>query len=656
MAAKKPLLYERGLVFLLLATASLGFAEGDLIKVTSPNGQIEFRLMISQPPVEFALPRVAYQVYFQGKRLIDTSYLGYEIEDPVPLLGENVGLSASKFDTVDETYTVPAGKTKTIRNHYNSLLAEYLQNGSLGRRLNVEVRAYDDGVAFRLVIPFTTPTPEVRVDSEESEFNFVKDGDAYPLILRNFQTNYEDQYSRFTLSGIHPESVVGLPFLVEQPGIGWVAVAEAHLENYAGMYLTHAGGTKMISTLAPRPDQPAMSVYSKTPLVSPWRVLMIGTDPGRFIESNLVMSLNPPSVIADTSWIKPGKAAGNAWSGAPVTTAVLKQYIDFAAESKLEYALIGPGWAVIEGSLPADLTKPEPTLNFAEVLNYAKSKRVGLWLSVDWNSLDRQMDDAFPLFEKWGVAGVYIDGINRDDQWMIDFYRRVMQKAAEHRLLVDFHGAFKPDGISRTYPNAITQGAVLGLEYFKTDARPNPAHDAMLPFTRMLAGPMDYTPGGFDNVTAAEFAPREVNPMVLGTRAHQLALYVVFESPLQVVADRPEAYKGQKDFDFIKAVPASWDETRFVSGQVGEYAAIARRSGNGWYLGGITNWTARTLDLPLGFLGKGNYIAEIYADAPDATANPKHTSIEQQRVNASTPLKISMASGGGVAIRFRPVN
>ena len=644
-------------VFLLLFLAvPLALAEGDVIKVASPNGHIEFRLMVSQPSTEFALPRVAYQVDFQGKRLIDTSYLGYEIEDPVPLLGENIGLSASKSNSVDETYSVSAGKSKTIRNRYNSLLAEYLQNGSLGRRLNVEVRAYDDGVAFRLTIPFTTPTPEVRIDSEESEFNFVKDGEAYPLILRNFQTNYEDQYGRTTLSGIHPESLIGLPFLVEQPGIGWVAITEANLEDYASMYLNHAGGTKMIARLAPRPEQPAMSVYSKTPLVSPWRVLMIGPDPGRFIESNLVMNLNPPSAIAATSWIKPGKAVWPGWSGALTNTASIKQYVDFASESKLEYALIGPEWAASEANLPPDLTKPIPKLNLLELLNYAKSKGVGIWLSVDWNSLDRQMDEAFSLFEKWGVAGVFVDGVSRDDQWMIGFYRRVIQKAAEHRLMIDFHGAFKPTGINRTFPNALAQGAVLGSEYLKSSARPNPPHDVMLPFTRMLAGPMDYSPGGFDNVTPADFAPRESRPMVLGPRAHQLALYVVFESPFQMVADQPDAYRGQKEFDFVKTVPVTWDETQFLSGRVGEYVAVARRSGNDWYVGGLTNWSARELEVPLGFLGKGEYFAEIYADAPDSSADPKHTVIEQKRIKAGGSLKLSLASGGGAAIRFHPAN
>jgi alpha-glucosidase len=612
--------------------------------------------MVSQPSTAFALPRVAYEVYFQGKRLVDTSYLGYEIQDPVPLLGENIGLSSSKTESVDETYTIPAGKTKLVRNHYNALFAEFMQNGSLGRRLHVDVRAYDDGVAFRLTIPFTTATPEVRVDSEQSEFNFTKDGDAYPLILRNFHTNYEDEYSRLTLSGIHPESVIALPFLLEQPGIGWVAVTEAHLENYSGMYLSHVSGTKLIATLAPRPDQPAMSVYTKTPMVSPWRVLMIGTDPGRFIESNLVMNLNPPSAVADTSWIKPGKASWNAWSGAPSNTGTLKRYIDFASEAKLEYALIGPGWAAIDGNLPPDIIKPVADVNLPEILSYAKSKRVGIWLTVDWNSLDRQMNEAFPLFEKWGVAGVFIDGIERDDQWMIGFYNRVVRKAAEHHLMVDFHGAFKPDGIDRTYPNVITQGAVLGLEYSKTSARPNPPQDVMLPYTRMLAGPLDYTPGGFDNATPAQFTPRDVKPMVLGTRAHQLALYVVFESPLQMVSDAPESYQGQKDFDFIRAVPASWDETRFLAGSVGEYAAIARRSGTDWYIGAITNWTPREIEVPLTFLGKGDYVADVYSDAPDAARNPKRTGIEEERVNASSALKLALASGGGVAIRLHPAN
>ena len=629
-------------LFLLLAAAAS--EESDLVKIASPNGQVEFRLMVAQPSEPYALPRIAYQVYFQGKQLMDTSFLGYEIEDPVPLLGQNVGLVDSKTASVDETYSVPAGKAKTIRNHYNSLLAEYMQNGSLGRRISIEARAYDDGVAFRYIIPNTTPLPEVRIDSEETEFNFATDGESFPLILRNFQTNYADEFSRLTMSGIHPESLIGLPFVAEQPGIGWVAVTEAQRDNYAGLFLNHLEGTHMIATLAPRPDQRQMAVYSKTPLISPWRALMIASDPGRLIESNLVMNLNPPSAIADTSWIKPGKAAWN--DAAPATTAGAKRLVDFAAESQLQYAVLNSKWAAGGDAYPRDLTKPAPGLDLREVLAYAKSKRVGVWLTVNWNSLERQMDEAFPLFQKWGVAGVVVDEVIHADQQKIGFYRRIAELAAACHLMIDFHGAFFPDGSSRTYPNVLTQESVLGSKYLKTGARPNARDDVMFAFTRLLAGPIDYAPGGFEHTEPLESAPRPAASAALGTHAHQLALFVVFDSPLMAVAGSPEAYLRQKDFELVKAVPASWDETRFINGQIGEYVTVARRRGREWYLGSITNGLAREIEVPLAFLGEGRYAAEIYSDR----------GFERKGVDSSTALKLSLASGGGAAIRLQPSN
>jgi alpha-glucosidase len=656
--------------FLALAVAgcaqlALGDQSSDLLSVASPNGQIQFQLFLTQQP-DPSLPynRLAYQVTFKGKKLMDTSFLGLDINDQ-PILGVNLGLEASKTGSVDQTYSVPAGKSRTIRDHYNSLAAQYLQNGTLGRRITVEVRAYDDGVAFRYVVPWSNPLVDMQIVDEVTEFGFAQDATTYPLILKDFQTPYEDQYNRVTLSGIHPDSLIGLPFLVEQPGVGWVAVTEADIDNYSGMYLKHEDGRIMISTLAPRIDDPALAVRTSAPMTCPWRVLLIGSDPGKLIESNIVGSLNPPSAIADTSWIKPGKTAWNWWSGTQaegvgfvpgMNTATIRHYIDFAAESKLEYMLIDAGWAAPgEGDLPADITRAIPAIDMPEILRYAKSKGVGVWLWLHWASVERQMDEAFALYEKWGVAGVKIDFMNRDDQWMVDFYRRMAKTAADHHLMVDFHGAYKPDGLSRTWPNVITREAVMGLEYLKWSARTTPDHDVMLPFTRMLAGPMDYTPGGFDNVTPAEFQPRDVKPMVMGTRAHQLALYVVFDSPLMMVADYPEAYKGQKDFEFIKEVPSSWDETHVVNGKVGEFVTLARKKGGEWYLGGITNWDSREVNIPLEFLGAGEYIAEIYSDAPDAAVNPKHTTIEQRRVTASTLLKVNLAPGGGVAIRFAPV-
>jgi alpha-glucosidase len=379
-----------------------------------------------------------------------------------------------------------------------------------------------------------------------------------------------------------------------------------------------------------------------------------------------VINLNPPSKIADMSWIKPGKTAWDWWSGSyaegvdfrpGMNTATMNHYIDFSASTGLEYMLIDAGWAA-RGSGPndsrSDLTRTSANIDMPAILAHAKSKNVGVWLWAHWTDISGQMDEAFPLFEKWGIAGVKIDFMNRDDQWMVNFYRRVLAKAAAHRLMIDFHGAFKPDGIDRTWPNLLTREGVMGLEYCKWSARITPEHNLTLAFTRALAGPMDYTPGGFDNVTRAEFEPRSKKPMVMGTRAHQLALYVVFESGFEMVSDYPEAYQGQKDFEFIRAVPNVWDETEVAGGRPGEFISVARRKGREWYVGAITGWRGAEVDLPLEFLGHGNYVAEIYADASDAADRPKHTTITQQPVTPGTVLRLKLASGGGAAIRFRP--
>ncbi len=454
--------------------------------------------------------------------------------------------------------------------------------------------------------------------------------------------------------------------MAELPGKGWLAITEANIDNYAGMYLQHINGRSftLAATLAPRVDRPDVSVEASAPMSTPWRVLMIADQPGRLIESNIVLNLSEPSKLADTSWIKPGKAAWDWWSGDAaddvsfkpgMNTATIKHYIDFASQSGFPYMLIDAGWALKgkEGRVD-DITQVSPNLDMPDLLRYAKQRNVRIWLWAHWTSVDRYMDQAFPLFEKWGIAGVKIDFMNRDDQWMVDFYRRVLEKAAEHHLMIDFHGAYKPDGIRRTYPNLITREAVMGMEYSKWSARTNPVHNTTLPFTRMLAGPMDYTPGGFRNRNRDQFTPRMFKPMVLGTRAHDLALFVVFESPFEMVADDPEAYKGQRDFDFIRKVPPVWDETRVLDGRPMEFISIARRLGHDWFVGSITNWDRRDLDIPLNFLGDGAYVAEIYADAPDVAKDATHTSFEKRPVNRSTVLKVQLGSGGGNAIWIHP--
>jgi alpha-glucosidase len=324
--------------------------------------------------------------------------------------------------------------------------------------------------------------------------------------------------------------------------------------------------------------------------------------------------------------------------------------------------LIDAGWAAVDPSATpdrprqADITHVAPNVDMPELLRYAKEKNVKIWLWAHWTSVDKYMDQAFPLFEKWGVAGVKIDFMNRDDQWMVDWYRKVVASAAEHHLMLDYHGAFKPDGLRRTYPNLMTREGVMGKEYLKVTARVTPAHNAALPFTRMLAGPMDYTPGAFDNVTPENFVPRHFMPMSLNTRAQELALFVIFESEFEMVADYPEAYAGQKEFDFIKRVPCTWDEVHSIGGMPMQWIALARRSGNDWYVGSLTGWEARDVKVPLNFLGDGKYVAEIYADAPDAGEEPKHTVITKQTVDRTTVLDVHMVSGGGNAMWIHPVN
>jgi len=380
-----------------------------------------------------------------------------------------------------------------------------------------------------------------------------------------------------------------------------------------------------------------------------------------------VNNLNPPPAFADTSWIKPGKASWDWWSGpydenvsfkAGKNFETSKHYVDFSARSGFQYFMLDAGWCtrIMAGNNDSgsDITKPIAEMKMPELLAYAKSKNVGVWLWAHWTDIDRQMDEAFPLYEKWGIPGVKIDFMDRDDQWMVDFYHRVARKAAEHHLMVDFHGAYKPDGISRTWPNVITRESVMGLEYNKWSARITADHNVMLAFTRLLAGPMDYTPGGFHNATPAEFVPRNVQPMVMTTRAHQVALFVVYESPFEMVSDYPEIYQGTKELAFLGKVPTSWDETRVLNAKVGNYITIGRRHGKEWYVGSITGSHAEELDIPLEFLPAGDFVAEIYSDAKDAGDSPTHTAVETKKVNRTMRLKAPMVSGGGQAIRIYP--
>ncbi|MBV9265330.1 MAG: glycoside hydrolase family 97 protein [Acidobacteriaceae bacterium] len=631
--------------------------------LASPDGQIEISFQTHQRSGQ-----LTYAVSFHGKPVLENSKLGLDIQDQ-PVLGNGVAISASTRAKIDESYTTPAGKANPVQNICNTVVIETQEPERPHRKLEIEARAYDDGVAFRYLIADQPLEKSVRIVNEKTEFVLPEDATAYPLILRNYQTSWEDNYRTVALSGIHPESLIAMPFLLQLPGKSFLAITEAHIENYSGMYLKHSATNPraLEARLSPRLDDPGISVSGESPLASPWRVILIGDTPGVLIQSNLVQNLNPPSAITDTSWIRPGKAAWDWWSGpydqhvdfkVGKNTATAKHYIDFAAQAGFEYFLLDGGWAA-HGTGPnssgADITQAQPDIDLPELLRYAKSKNVRVWLWSHWTDVARQMDEAFPLYEQWGVAGVKVDFMDRDDQWMVAFFRRVAKKAAEHHLMIDFHGAFKPDGLERTYPNVLTREGVLGLEYNKWSARVTPDHNVMLAFTRLLAGPMDYTPGGFTNVRREEFIARNVHPMVMGTRAHQTALFVVFQSPFEMVSDFPEAYYGTKELPFLTAVPTTWDETRVLNAHVGDYITIARRRGKDWYVGSIAGSHGAELSIPLEFLGSGKFVAETWSDAPDADVYPEHTVVNKQNVDRSGVLKAKLVDGGGQAMRITPL-
>jgi len=626
----------------------------------SPNGAVAISLSVPEDGP------LSYAVSYRGQAVIDSSALGLELEHQPPLK-TGFRVVSSRPGQIDETYPVPAGKSNPVHNRCQTLTLDLVETGELGRRLTIEARAYDDGAAFRYLLPAQPMLREARITAEDTDFDLAKEGTAYPLLLNGYRTSYEDDYLMMPLASIRPDYLVGLPLLVELPGRAWVAIAEADIDNYPGMYLVAAGRPhlrRLHGRLSPSVSEPGIAVQAATPVVSPWRVVMVGDQAGRLLESNLLLNLNPPSAIGDVSWIKPGKTAWDWWSGQyaegvdfkpGMNTATMKHYVDFASAAGLEYLLIDAGWAAGgRGNqfIGCDLTHTNPEIDLPAILSYARSKRVGVWLWAHWSDIESQAEVCFPLFEQWGIAGVKIDFMQRDDQWMVNFYRRILRLAAQHHLMIDYHGAYKPDGINRTWPNLLTRESVMGAEYNKTSARITPEHNVMLAFTRMLAGPMDYTPGGFDNVTREEFVPRPIKPEVMTTRAHALALYVVFESPLQMVSDYPEAYRDQKDFQFIKAVPTTWDETRVLGGHPDDFIAIARRRGRDWFVGAITGRRARKTELSLAFLGPGPYTAEIYSDAPDAAEHPKHTSITTRTVDGSGHLEVAMAPAGGEAVRL----
>ena len=651
---------------LFLACLPLPLVAADSLAVESPDGRVRATVA-----VDAAGPRFAVTYRDRG---VVAGTLGLDLAGS-GLLGPGLRVVATRRRDHDETYAVPVGKTSRARDHHRELVVTCEEPGPPARRLDIAVRAFDDGVAFRYEVPESPGAADFALLDERTRFTFPGDPVAHALPLKDTTTSYEAYYKTIPVSRIGGSGLTALPLLLEPagPGGAWVALTEANLVDYAGMYLApdrDRPGT-LAARLAPLPGRTdSAKVVGRGALVSPWRVVMVADDPGRLIESDIVGHLNPPSRIADPSWIKPGKTTFPWWNGyllpgvdfkPGVNTATMKHYIDFCARHGIPYHSLDGldiAWygGPIQPSGPTDITRAAPSIDMPELLRYAKEKGVRLRLWLHWKALKPQIDDAFATYERWGIEGVMVDFMDRDDQEMVAFYHEMASKAAAHHLTLNLHGASKPTGLERTWPNVLNYEAALNQEYDKWEkpGEPGtpPAHNLDIAFVRMLAGPLDYHQGGMRSVLPEDYQPHDKAPSVQGTRGHQLAMYVVYQNHLPMLADYPAAYEGQGGLDFLVDVPATWDETRVLHAEFGRALIVARRRGEIWYLGGMTAADPLEVALPLPFLAPGPHVADLTLD--DAVHGPNAVVRSEVAVDAAGKLAVKIPRAGGFVARIAP--
>lgn len=636
--------------------------------VGSPDGRVRIELSLATQADGTAAP--VYRVSFRGKPVILPSRLGVDLGDG-SALGNSSELVSAHSQSIDETYTQFPGKRSRVVNRCEESVIALRERGPRPRKWEIIVRAYNDGAALRYRFPAQEGWKELVVAGERTEFRIPDDGLAHLLPLQGFTTPHEARYEKKPVAEIPPKSLFGLPLLTELRGTGWLAIAEANLTDYAGMYVGRSGNEKssLACRLAPRPDEPKIAVRAKLPHESPWRAFLIADKVEQLVESDLVLNLNEPSAIPDTAWIRPGKTTFPWWNGfyeadgkvpfkMGLNTETAKYYIDFCAEAGIPYhsldGLDNVAWygGTIVPYQGADITRGIDGLDLREVLRYAAAKGVKIRLWMHWAAARAHMDRAFPLYREWGVEGIMLDFMDRDDQEMVNFLRRALELAAANRLTVTLHGVGAPTGLERTFPNLLTSEAVMNLEYDKWDRLGiPPEHELTVPFTRMLAGPLDFHQGSLRGVPVGEFRPRNAAPLVMGTPCRMLASYVVFQNHLPMVADYPSAYRGHPALATLAAIPTTWDETRCLAGSVGEFIVVARRHGKDWWIGAMGGRDPRDVQVTLDFLGSDKFRAEVLSDELNSQARLARRT---ETVGKADIIRASLAPAGGLLIRLSP--
>jgi alpha-glucosidase len=620
----------------------------------SPDGRIEIRIRTAG--------QIRYDVVLKGRAVLENSTLSLDVEHKK--LGLQPRVTGAKQRSSDQIVEpVVREKFAKIRDHYNELKLNFAGDYA------VVFRAYNEGAAYRFET--SLPQAEVKIYGEESVFEFPTNFIVYYPQEDGFFSHNERKYLPQHLSEIAPAFLATLPAVVDV-GVGAkIAIAESDVESYPGLWLKGTGGNGLAATFPPYPlkesltgdrdyrvaesaDYIAVTAGTRT---FPWRVIGVAERDGDLLTNQIIYLLEKPSEVQDTSWIKPGKVAWDWWNAnnvygvdfkAGINTETYKYYVDFAAKYGISYIILDEGWYKL-----GNVLEVVPEINMGELTAYAKQKNVGIILWVVWKTLDDQLIPALDQFANWGVKGIKVDFMQRSDQILIEYYYRVSRECAKRKMLVDFHGDQKPASMTRTWPNLISTEGVRGMEWSKWSADSEPKHNVTLPFTRMFLGPMDYTPGAMRNATKATFAAIHGQPMALGTRCHQLAMYVVFESPLQMLSDSPSNYMREPEtMEFLGPVPTEWDETKVLDASIADYVVVARRNGPDWYVGAMTDWTPRTLEINLSFLPAGNFTMEAYQDGVNADRNASDYKKITTPVNRNTKLKLPLASGGGWAARI----
>jgi len=660
-----------------------GIVTAQDLSVTSPDGTNAVTFTLDDGVPHYAVTRF-------GRPVIAPSRLGVVFRKAPPL-DHGLSVAHTARRSFDETWTQPWGEKKDIRNHYNELRIDLTDGGDSPRTMTVVFRVFDDGVGFRYEWPEQPHLKAFEIMDERTEFALTNDATAWwiPAFHRN---RYEYLYTQSPVSAI---DTVHTPVTFETGDGLYLSIHEAALTDYASMTLARTGGTTLEADLVPWSD--GVKVKATAPHLSPWRTIQIADTPGGLITSYLILNLNEPNKLGDVSWVKPGKYVGvwwemhlgtKTWSSGPkhgATTEHVKHYIDFAAKHGFDGVLVegwNKGWDGdwTKNGDKFNFTEPYPDFDIAELSRYAGEKGVHLIghneTGAGVENYERQLEAAFDFYNKydvravktgyvgWSNTSIFRTGTNGEKhgewhhgQYMVRHYRKVVETAARHHIMIDAHEPIKPTGIRRTYPNMMTREGARGGEYNAPWGGGNgPEHLVIMPFTRFLAGPMDFTPGIFhlvdDGTEPANFTP--------STLAGQLALYVVIYSPLQMAADEPKHYEANpKPFKFIEDVPVDWADTVVPNARIGDYLTIARkdRHSDDWYLGSITDGQGRVLTAPLSFLDRDRkYVAEVYADGKDADwqTNPLAIDIHRVLVDRGTVLRLRLAPGGGQAVRFRP--